>query len=406
MANHIRSTASNLSSRLPRDAQRLAALAESLAQSGSRLEDAYWENLFQAQLVKLLAQKKSEAIDAALDYLLANNSEAYEILIEQVETHSESASLTHEGKDYDVLLFCAPVVAWTRYQLPQSYNLQPQLDALAQMLHSHILAQNAQLALLPEMLNFDQMPRSFHETLDWTLRLGRAALKKKNDNSLIRQAPFPDGMLADARFIIGAIVVPKSEPLFRWQEGTPDAPITRAQCFEAWLAACSPVLSTLFTGCSIEYLHPDAYYVSSREADRRIRPLALKAAATWLQAAAGLPGNQLRATIVACGESSLEEYRIGFSTSQSTDVIYGCIWPVLSKDEAVADLLNTHEAGIPEEITALLKEQGIVDVRQLPGLYQPEFCEDCGAPYFPDPLGELQHPELPDEIDANPLSFH
>src|SRR5690606_40875659 len=128
-----------------------------------------------------------------------------------------------------------------------------------------------------------------------------------------------------------------------WQVGAPDSAPSRNQCIEAWQAASSKALSTLFTGCSIEYLHPDAYYISSREADRRIRPLALKAAATWLQTAAGLPGNQIRSTIVACGESSVEEYRIGFSTIHSADVIYGCIWPVLSKEEAVADILDTQQ---------------------------------------------------------------
>jgi len=392
--------------RLSRDAQRLAVLAESLARSGSRLEDAYWENLFQVQLNKLLTQKRNDAVESTLEHLLAANTEAYEILIEQVETHSESTALTHEGRDYDVLLFCAPVVAWTRYQLPRTYDLKPLLDTLAHQLHTHIVAENAQLALLSEMLNFDQMPQSFHETLEWTQRLGRAALKQKSENSLIRPAPPTDGMLADARFIIGAIAVPKGEALFRWQAGAPDAVVSRAQCFEAWQAACAEILPPLFTGCSIEYLPPDAYYISSREADRRIRPLTLKAAATWLQTAAGLPGNQIRATVVACGESAIEEYRIGFSTVHSADVIYGCIWPVLSKEEAVADLLDTQQASIPEEIAALLKEQGVTDVRQLPGLFRAEFCDDCGAPYFPDPLGEMQHPELPDEIDVNPLNFH
>lgn len=394
------------SPRLTRDTQRLVVLAESLSRSGSRLEDVYWEDLFQTQLGKLLTQKKSDAIDSALDHLLATQIEAYEILIEQVETHSESTSLTHDDQDYDVLLFCAPAVAWTRYQLPSSYDLQPSLNSLTEFLHAHIVAEGARLSLLPEMLSFEQMPRSFNETLEWTQRLGRAALKQKTESSLIRKTPFSEGMLADARFIIGAIVVPKGQALFRWQEGSPDAPISRAQCFEAWQTACAQVLSPMFTGCSVEYLQPDAYYISSREADRRIRPLALKAAATWLQTAAGLPGSRLRATIVACGESSIEEYRIGFSTSQSADVIYGCIWPVLSKEEAVADMLDTHEASTPDEIAGLLKEQGIADVRQLPGLFRIEFCDDCGAPYFPDPLGEMQHPELPDEIDVNPLSFH
>lgn len=397
---------STRSVRLSRDAQRLAALAESLSRSGSRLEDVYWENLFGIQLNKLLTQKKNDVIESTLEHLLATNMEAYEILIEQVETHTESTSLTHEGREYDVLLFCAPIVAWTRYQLPRSYDLKAQLDTLANILHTHVVAETAQMALLSEMLSFDQMPQSFQETLEWTQRLGRAALKQKTENNLIRQNPAPEGMLADARFIIGAIAVPKGEPLFRWQTNAADAQTGRDQSLEAWQAECTEMFSAIFTGCSIEYLQPDAYYISSREADRRIRPLALKAAATWLQTAAGLPGNQLRASVAACGEASIEEYRIGFSTIHSPDVIYGCIWPILSKEEALTDLLSVQETSIPEEIASLLKEQGISDVRQLPGLFRAEFCDDCGAPYFPDPLGEMQHPELPDEIDANPLSFH
>src|SRR5690554_3337417 len=154
------------STRLSREAQRLVVLAESLARSGSRLEDVYWEDLFHVQLNKLLSQKKNDAIESTLDHLLATNMDAYEILIEQVETHSESTSLTYEGDDYSILLFCAPIVAWTRYQLPNAVDLKPHLDALAQLLHTHIVAENAQLALLSEMLNFDQMPQSFHETLE------------------------------------------------------------------------------------------------------------------------------------------------------------------------------------------------------------------------------------------------
>lgn len=397
---------SSRSARLSRDAQRLVSLAESLSRSGSRLEDIYWENLFSIHLNKLLTQKKNDTIESTLEHLLATNMEAYEILIEQVETHTESTLLTHDDQEYDVLLFCAPVVAWTRYQLPRSYDLKAQLDTLADMLHTHVVAETAQMALLSEMLSFDQMPQSFHETLEWTQRLGRAALKQKTENNLIRQNPSPEGMLADARFIIGAIAVPKGEPLFRWQSSAADAAAGRDLCLEAWQTACADVLPAIFTGCSIEYLQPDAYYISSREADRRIRPLALKAAATWLQTAAGLPGSQLRASVAACGESSIEEYRIGFSTIHSSDVIYGCIWPILSKEEALTDLLVEQETSIPEEIASLLKEQGIGEVRQIPGLSRTEFCDDCGAPYFPDPLGEMQHPELPDEIDVNPLNFH
>src|SRR3546814_11073805 len=93
--------------------------------------------------------------------------------------------------------------------------------------------------------------------------------------------------------------------------------------------------------------------------------------------------------LAGCGESSIEEYRIGFSTRQSNEVVYGCIWPVLSKEEAQADGLESGHIDVPDEIAALLKELGVADVRRLPGIYPAEFCDDCGAPHFPNPLGEI-----------------
>ena len=391
--------------RLSRDTQRLAKLAQSLALSGSRLEDIYWENLLGAQLSRLLQGKKNQAIENALDYLLANNINAYEILIEQAETHSESATLLADEQACDILLFAAPVVVWTRYQLPAQYSLRHNLAAIEQQLKTHIVAPAAKLALLDELVGFDQMPQTFHDTWAWTQRLGQKALGQKAEACEIRSAPANEGMLADARFIVGAIAVPKGQPLFLWQSDDASA-VTREQCLENWTQASAATITPMFTGCSIEYLLPDAYYINSREADRRIRPLALKAAVTWLQTVAHLPGDELRATIAACGDNVIEEYRVGFSTQHSNDIIYGSIWPVLSKEESVADSINAEQADIPDEIAALLNEMGVVDVRRLSGLYTAEFCDDCGAPYFPNPLGEMLHPELPEEIDLDPVHLH
>src|SRR3546814_2281260 len=125
-------------------------------------------------------------------------------------------------------------------------------------------------------------------------------------------------MLADARFLVGAIAVPKGQPVFRGQVAQEDQCFpSREQCHKDWTAAGTDTLGVLFTGCHAEYLQPDAYYVNSREADRRIRPLALKAAVTWLQNATPLPGGELRAVIAGCGESSIEEYRIGFKIGRA-----------------------------------------------------------------------------------------
>src|SRR5690606_12115631 len=107
-------------SRLPRDAQRLLMLTAALARSGSRLEDIHWESLLGAHLDKLLLGKKNKTVETALEHLLDADLDAYEVLVEQAETHSESCTLEHDGQQYDALLVTAPIVAWTRYRLPEA----------------------------------------------------------------------------------------------------------------------------------------------------------------------------------------------------------------------------------------------------------------------------------------------
>ena len=394
-------------SRLTRDAQRLLTLTEALARSGSRLEDIYWEGLLGAQLNKLLLAKKNKTVETALDHLLANDINAYEILVEQAETLSESTTLSHAGIEYDALLFSAPIVAWTRYQLPSGELTSDQLAALAAQVQACIAAPDAQLAFISKLVNFDQMPQTFQETRAWTQGLAQQALGVSTEPHPLHAQDNPEGLLADARFIVGVVVVPKGQALFRWQVKQDANTFTsRQQCHSEWAEGGAAILSSQFTGCHVEFLQPDAYYVNSREADRRIRPLALKAAVTWLQTAAGLSGGDLRAVIAGCGDTAIEEYRIGFSTRQGNEVVYGCIWPVLSKEEAASDGLEAGHVDVPDEIAALLKEMGVSDVRRLPGIYPPEFCDDCGAPYFPNPIGEMLHPELPEETDLTPLHFH
>jgi len=50
------------SPRLSRDAKRLLSLAQALAQSGSRIEDVYWETLIATHLNKLLLGRQNHTI--------------------------------------------------------------------------------------------------------------------------------------------------------------------------------------------------------------------------------------------------------------------------------------------------------------------------------------------------------
>src|SRR5690606_26287926 len=181
---------------------------------------------------------------------------------------------------------------------------------------------------------------------------------------------------------------------------------SRAEALARWTEQVQPTLAGLLPGCGLECLLPDAYYVSNRDADRRVRPFAVKAALAWLETAASMPAGQLRGVIGACGTAGVEEYRISFTPRNRNDVLYGCVWPLYGREEEPSADAETGAPDTAEEIAALLKEHGVADIRRLPGLLPVEYCEDCGAPYFPNPLGEMVHPELPEDAESAPTHFH
>src|SRR5690606_6536499 len=392
--------------RLTRDAKRLVTLGQALSRSGSRLEDVYWEDQLSALIAKMLGSKKFRALESVLDFLVNDDPGVYEIVIELTETCSESLTLTQRDTDWDVLLVSAPIVAWTRYRLPDGKLSPAQQEGLREAFAQYIAAEGALISMLPDLITFDQMPQSFQETRLWTQRLGALAIGSSGEPCPVRPPADTEGMLADTRFAVAAIAVPRGQAVFRWQDPERSAVEAREQALKDWTEQVNQLLGTLFTGCQTEVLLPDAFYTTNREADRRIRPMALRAAVTWLQTAANLPGEDLRAAIVACGQTGVEEFRIGFSPRMSNDVIYGCVWPVLSKEEAIIDAVESTQVDMPESIAALLKELGVAEVRRLPGIQPPEFCDDCGAPFFPNFLGEMLHPELPEETDMEPVHFH
>jgi hypothetical protein len=394
------------SSSLSRTSQTLISLAEALSRSGSHLEDAYWEGRLGEALDKALGARHGRAVESALDVLLEQRSAAYEILVELAEARSESLMPGPDDQDCDTLLISVPILAWTRYRLPNGRLDAAQAQALETLLADAVLGAEARVALLPSLIRFDRLPQSFQETRAWTQALAQRALGLRRDGPALREAEAPEDLLADVFFLIGAVVVPRGGAVFQWQSPLPAESPTQEAVTQRWAEGCARILEPAFTGCQLEYLRPEAYYTGTRQADQGIRPLTLKAAATWLQTAARIPGTDLRAALVACGEQSIEEYRIGFCTRQSNDVIYGCVWPALSREESQLDPDAEDQVDTWDTIAALLRECGVQDIRRLPGLQPMEFCEDCGTPYFPNMLGDMQHPELPEEIDPEPVQFH
>jgi hypothetical protein len=385
--------------RFTRDAERLIALALGLNASGSLTEDRYWETEMAALMGKLLANGNDAILDGALDHLYQANLGAYDTLIELVESESESMIVMQGDLAWQALLIAAPIVAWSKYSIPSGPIAREDADALQVQLQAHVLSADAKLVLVPYLQSIDQVPRHFSELRRLAARLADCAITGELPRIDFSRLPETANLLADTRFVVACVVAPRGKPLFRWQEDA-SGHAGRAHSLEQWIAQARPTLAKLLPGCVFECLLPDAYYVNCRESDRRVRPFGVRAAIVFLESALMTKAGDLRAVVAGFGEERVDEYRIGFTLPGDNDVAHGVLWPLYGREDENA------RPGPIDEILAQLAECGINDVKKLTGTFTPEFCEDCGAPLFANPEGEIVHAELPEEAETHAAHFH
>lgn len=406
--------------KLSADSQRLVALSLGIVQASSRLEERGWESQLDTLLQKLLKNGHQATIDTALNNLFKLESGSYDALMEATESVAESCQIEHDDMQYDALLVALPILAWTRFSIASGPVPADPLQTLTAHLHAHVLAPDCQVAMAPTLFAIDQLPRSHVDTFALTARMALAALK----GTALRQpanAPETAPFLADTRYLLAAVVVPKGAPLFRWQATLNVA--DRDDALTQWHAQALPTISRLLPGCGIELLLPEAYFVACREADRQIRPASIRAAVHYLTHTLALEASALQAVIGSFGEEVMDgrvdEYRVGFTIGKDPDVIYGVVWPLYGQEDEGEQRYTAAEAPIDavisadverksplEEIIALLEECGVTDIKRHTGRFPMEFCEDCGAPLYPDPQADLVHAEMPEDAIAGSTHLH
>jgi hypothetical protein len=409
--------------RLSAEAQRLIALSSAISQSGSRIEERMLEQQLELSLQKLLKSAHQDSIDNTLNSLFKDDLNAYDVLLENAEAVSESSTMTElvDGVEttWQALLVAAPILAWTRFSIGAGPIPGELLTTLSAHFGAHLLAAETRLALAPHLYSIDQLPHTHAEAYAMTHKLAAAAFKGSSVKPAPRQAetaPF----LADTRYLLGVVVAQKGAPIFRWQEAAqlPRFGEERASALAQWREQATPTISRLLPGCGVELLLPEAYYVACREADKLIRPVSIRAAVHYLTNTLDIEAADLRAVVAGFGEESadgqVDEYRVGFTLRQESEVMYGIIWPLYGQEdedgtpvEGLAGLgLDDTQKTPVDDIVACLNEAGITHIKKHTERYVSEFCDDCGAPLFADPSGELVHPEMPDDAPAGNEHFH
>jgi len=380
--------------RLSRDAAELQRLATGLSESGGKLEDGYWEAQLADVVDNLLKNGAEDDINTALDRLFEANPPAHDELADMVESRAETNRFEAQGEAYDVQLFAAPVLAWSRFSIPASTLPKSTLLALHVQLGAHVFGGDARVALADFLFSPDQLPRSFCDTWQLTKLLGEAALAGKHLGIDTTGMAETNRFLSDVRYIVGAIAVPRGKPLFRWNEkdGNKEAAL------KEWLKQGSPNIEPLLTGCAWQPLLPDSYHAACRNADRLSRPYSVKASVAFLQSMLGLMPADIRAVVGPCYDRRMEEYRVGLGPTTGDEVYHGIVWPLLGAEDEATDAAG--------EIEAVLREAGVKDVLFLDHHFPMEFCDDCGAPLFPNREAELVHAEMPEQPAATSQVLH
>ena len=417
----MRRPSKDSSHKLTADSQRLVTFAQAIVQAASRLEERSWEHSLDTQLQKLLKTGHQDTIDNTLGSLFKEDLNAYDVLMDGVEAVSESTVVLHDDVRHDALLVAVPILAWTRFSIASGSIGAEALGVLSTHFAAHLLADGTKMAMAPTLYSIDQLPRSHVETYAKTQKLAQAALKGsalKPSGKEPETAPF----LADTRFLLVAVVAPAGAPLFRWQmpAAQNDFIVERSAALDQWRVQATPTIARLLPGCGLELLLPEAYYVACREADKLIRPVSVRAAVHYLTHTLAIEPSELRAVIAGFGEESadgqVDEYRIAVTLRQAPEVIYGIVWPLYGQeDEDGTPIEGLIQVGIAaldkqktpvDEIVEHLNAAGITQIKRHAERYVGEYCDDCGAPLFADPVGELAHAEMPEDTPQGTEHFH
>lgn len=385
MTANTKKRASQSASGLNRDASRLTRLALSMTASGSQMERTSWQTQLQTAVGNLFAKKQNDTLEQALDYLWTENPPACDALAELIENHAETLT---DNPDFDAILLAVPLLTWSRYTIPVGRTNRQRMQTLQHLLQEHILATDTRLILADVLYSPDQLPQGFIETRAMLQHLVANATSGQILTIDTKNLPAAGEYVADVRYLFAAVLVNKGTPIFRWQQ----ADITLDEALQTWQEKSTHLFHELLPGSHLKLLLPNAFFNAWRRLEDEARPFSVRAAIQYLCETLQVLPAELFAVVSASYDQALEEYRIGFGLLSSQQVAHGVVWPLIGNEHEDGDTLSH----IEQELIELGK------VTILSSAMPMDYCDDCGTPLFPNPQGELQHPEMPENSTEIP----
>jgi hypothetical protein len=273
--------------RISADATELEPSGHRLAESGSKLEDLFWQKPSGSELVNGCSRMAPRMTSPAR-WTASSTRIRWRMTISPTSSsrNAESCVMTDRGQDFDILLIAH---AGTRLVAlfdpgvgdPEGHPA----DAEGPSRRARVRRRRARVALADYLYSPDQLPHSFVETWQLLQQLGKAALA--GSDLSIDAAAMPETNRFPLRhpLPVGALAVPRWHPIFRWNEADKS---TRETVLKEWLTGRPLLRTPAHRLCAYQPLLADAYHAACRAADSASRPYSLNASVAFLQSALGL----------------------------------------------------------------------------------------------------------------------
>ena len=402
--------------KLSADGKRLTALAMEMFYASSFTESEYARLRLQELASSLIKRGRQSVISQAGEYLFNTDMEAYNCLLEVIESYCESAVIVEKHHRYQFLLVAIPVLAWTRFTIPSGELGTTVYQALHEAFRQTLLAEGVQMSLSPVLYAVDRMPMEPVEVYRASQQFLESIKTGKPCVLPVKQETVP--FMADGRYLLAGVMADEGSPIFCWQSvpDPADMEVQKNRALQLWQRAALPWIKQVLPGCHLEFLLPGGVFNTCRKTDQEIRPATVRAAVQYLENALNIPAQALGAVIGGFGKNSsgnqVEEYRISFYHPKDRKIVYGIVWPIYGVEEidgmSMPVLLENHPGSTKAKagsqllaIFRLLRELGVQFEKTPVDRFITEYCDDCGVPLFADTKGELVHAEMPEDVQKD-----
>lgn len=358
-------------------ADTLVEHAEAIQETDCDLEDLLHYNVLKELCNRELDRLEDSQIEAALAELKNEEGPAYEALLAVAEECAQTKSDTNIVHK----LLLIPIMAWSRYEIVfGAVNNEP-LRKIAELYRDTFSKEIRSVHIANLLFSPNDLPEKLCDVRKLLITLTESETTVVDTVNFLGTDHTPE--FSDVRYIALAVAENNTLP----QE--PFNRIEHARKHMRFSMGVKKLIQTTLRGSIFTVNCVSGFFRAWRSSEAAMRVYSLQALISFVRTMGYGPSEQILTlayfdrAVQSQSEPNIE-IRIAVSTRENPDrVIAGIVWPV--NDEECESQLTL--------ATDILTNQNIRRIRTLDTRFTMEWCEECGAPMYANPKGEIVHIE-------------